>query len=363
MELSPAALRSVEFRGQGKKYVAEDVDVFVESVAVGVEEMQAELRSAQARADKAEGRVMELMEDNEVLRRTLVTAQRTADAIVAEAHEQAAKVTDDAQVHASRLVAEADAEVAGKRASMAGDIEAEVESLRSQRDGLAADVAELERRGGAELRRLRGVMADALATLDYGVSKTPAGDGDDESGFTFPPAWREADAEGGSVAPEGQAEGETVSGNQGGTVIAPAEHGQVEASPEAAQPEVEHDAVSVETHGVDVPEGEVTGDEDHADVERRQPPVDPPDAVWRDTPPEGKWAADESDRTSGPSSPSEAHGADHAAGDPYLDELKQAASSTEPLGPRDDPEEVGTAAGAGPVEYGRRPLRRFGRRS
>ena len=54
MDVSPKTLREVEFREKLRGYHPEDVDQFLEQVAVGLEGMQDRLRQAVERAQRAE---------------------------------------------------------------------------------------------------------------------------------------------------------------------------------------------------------------------------------------------------------------------------------------------------------------------
>jgi cell division initiation protein len=122
MELTPQALHDVEFREARRGgYNTRDVDDFLERVAIGVGQLQDRLREAYHRAEASEARLGEAQrqvedmqrrgpgttfdqpvpqpqpqvqvhqpgpsETDETLRRTLVLAQRTADATIKEAQE------------------------------------------------------------------------------------------------------------------------------------------------------------------------------------------------------------------------------------------------------------------------------------
>jgi DivIVA domain-containing protein len=102
MELTPQTLHAVEFREARRGgYNTRDVDDFLERVAAGVGLLQDRLRDAMARAEGAEGRLGDMQrqledvqrrpmappapaasETDDTLRRTLVLAQRTADATI-----------------------------------------------------------------------------------------------------------------------------------------------------------------------------------------------------------------------------------------------------------------------------------------
>src|SRR5690606_5401839 len=111
-------------------YNTRDVDDFIERVAAGVGHLNERVREAQARADAADARIAELQreldevrrrpataaaapevsETDETLRRTLVLAQRTADATIKEAKEEANRVLSEAREEAARTRAQAESE-------------------------------------------------------------------------------------------------------------------------------------------------------------------------------------------------------------------------------------------------------------
>src|SRR3954470_20324175 len=107
MDLSPKALREVEFREKLRGYHPEDVDQFLERVAAGIEALQDRLRQTTERAVHAEELAAASGESDEALRRTLVLAQRTADAAVEEARGQATAIVEEAAAKARVIVEEA----------------------------------------------------------------------------------------------------------------------------------------------------------------------------------------------------------------------------------------------------------------
>ncbi|MDD9371224.1 MAG: pyridoxal-phosphate dependent enzyme, partial [Acidimicrobiales bacterium] len=131
MELTPQTLHAVEFREARRGgYNTRDVDDFIERIAGSVAHLNERVRDAQGRADAAEARLVdmqheveelrrrpqaaapapEVSETDETLRRTLVLAQRTADATIKEAKEEANRVLSEAREEAARTRAEAEAE-------------------------------------------------------------------------------------------------------------------------------------------------------------------------------------------------------------------------------------------------------------
>lgn len=152
MDVTPQLLHDVEFR-EAKRggYNTQDVDEFLERLAVGLERYETQMREARQRLDSAEGRVAEAerravqaeqrsadgSDADETLKRTLVLAQRTADAAIREAEDEAARTLASAQDQAARLLADAHESTARARA------EAEEEARRAQQDARAQVLAEM----------------------------------------------------------------------------------------------------------------------------------------------------------------------------------------------------------------------------
>ena len=162
MDLTPQSLHSVEFREARRGgYNTRDVDDFIERVAAGVatstrgcatprraEAAEERIADLQREIDEARRRpaAPEASETDETLRRTLVLAQRTADATIKEAKEEANRVLSEAREEAARTRAEAEAEARRGADSARVDAQAEVETLLANRDRLKSDLGALTRR-------------------------------------------------------------------------------------------------------------------------------------------------------------------------------------------------------------------------
>ncbi|MDP1819537.1 MAG: DivIVA domain-containing protein [Acidimicrobiales bacterium] len=191
MDVTAQVLHDVEFR-EAKRggYNTQDVDEFLERLAVGLERQEAQVRearqrvaAAEARAADAERRAEEAgrhggsSEADETLKRTLVLAQRTADAAIREAEERAARTVATAEDEAARLLAEAhdsaeraytEAEEETRRAQDEARrrVLAELQELEEARDHLRADVEVLERHIDEQRDRLRLAVREMQALID-----------------------------------------------------------------------------------------------------------------------------------------------------------------------------------------------------
>lgn len=176
MDVTPQSIRAVQFRASLRGYHPEDVDAFVAAVATKVEELEARAKHADARVAELQARQEGASEAEESLRRTLILAQRTADAAIQEAREEAARVSAEAAEQRAR----AEAEVHELRQRLHAEAEeegrSERERLASERTALLADVEALTAHLERERERLRIYFRDQLQRVEAGepgVDATP----------------------------------------------------------------------------------------------------------------------------------------------------------------------------------------------
>lgn len=168
MDVTPQSIRAVQFRASLRGYHPEDVDAFVAAVASKVEELEARAKQADARVAELQARQEGASEAEESLRRTLILAQRTADAAIQEAREEAARVSAEAAEQRAR----AEAEVHELRQRLHAEAEeegrSERERLTSERTALLADVEALTAHLERERERLRIYFRDQLRRVEAG---------------------------------------------------------------------------------------------------------------------------------------------------------------------------------------------------
>jgi len=193
MDVTPQVINEVEFHQKMRGYDPDEVDDFLERVAVAVGQLTERLHEAEGRAAQADRRAFELErkvrefdersptrdedEDTDTIKRTLVLAQKTADAAVKEAKDEAQRTLTEAQQKADVLVNDAqttserlvsDAEIEARRTSeetrqrMADEIVA----LEAAREALKTDHGVIERHLDEQRLRLRGAIADLQQLLD-----------------------------------------------------------------------------------------------------------------------------------------------------------------------------------------------------
>jgi DivIVA domain-containing protein len=207
MELSPKTITSVEFQLVRKGYDPDEVRSFLTSLAKGVEAMQTQLANADARARAAVQRMQEISSQpvaqpqpvveptpapvatvtdagqSETIARTLLLAQRTADATVADAEERSRsivataedrsrQIVDEAEQRAAQVVRAAEdrsvqmierakADAVQAHAGETARIEAEVNSLATRREDLHQTIEVL----GAHVIDQRSRLSNAAEVL------------------------------------------------------------------------------------------------------------------------------------------------------------------------------------------------------
>ena len=202
MDISPQTIRSTGFKTVKKGYDPDEVESFRTQVAAAVETAQNQATAMEARARAAVAKLQEVSQqvagnpreaatasshsgDTDVISRTLLLAQRTADTavmearaeadgITAQAREEASRVLDCARTMASKTVD--DSRLEARRAVEDERVRAEneVQSLLARRDFLLGDVDHLEQYLQSQRERLR----DAAVQLQELVDRVPGGLGE-----------------------------------------------------------------------------------------------------------------------------------------------------------------------------------------
>ena len=171
MDISAKILREVEFRDRLRGYDTDEVDDFLERVAVGFDELSAELAAAVARADRAEHQAppaapASSIDDDDSIKRTLVLAQRTADMAVREAKEEAAKILEDARNAAAAAMSDARATAERMKSQAEVDLHNVVDRLSADRARLETEVASLVGLVGTEQTRLTNSLKALLMKIE-----------------------------------------------------------------------------------------------------------------------------------------------------------------------------------------------------
>jgi cell division initiation protein len=176
MEITGKVLREVEFRDRLRGYDTDEVDEFLEEVAIAVDELYRRLASSagghSAAATEAQEplRVAEPTFDDDSIRRTLILAQRTADMAIKEAADEAARILDSARREAQELVGQATESARRLREEADMEFSNRVSAQLGQREQLERDVHTLNALVIEERSRLSSSLQTLLRFVDDQLS-------------------------------------------------------------------------------------------------------------------------------------------------------------------------------------------------
>jgi len=181
------SLRTVEFRQTLRGYHIDDVDEYLERVAVEAEALQEQFRQSNERLKQAADRIAQLEQmiqqlqreqaapaaqpavTDDSLQRTLLLAQKFVDQTQAEAEAEARAKVAEAEGHARNLLREAEEQARSLTEDTERRLREEIARLESIRTQLAGDVETIARHMENERNRLRGALGEMLAWVDEHV--------------------------------------------------------------------------------------------------------------------------------------------------------------------------------------------------
>ena len=156
----------VRFRERMRGYDFEEVDSYVKAVSRAVANGKDQISDLQQRLAQTEpqtGNGDGLSETREMLLRTLVLAQRTADTAISEARAEAKSITDSAQERAAKTVAEAEA-AANER--LRSSEERAVQTVAEAEENCQLILSEAKRTAAAELAAERSRKIEEIEALE-----------------------------------------------------------------------------------------------------------------------------------------------------------------------------------------------------
>lgn len=382
MDVSSSLNGPQEFRIVKRGYDPDEVDSFLDQIALGVAELKRKLADAN---DAVAAAPEPADESAEEIHRALILAQRAADEELRKATEEAESIRTEARTasDAARERAETealagrsavDAELAARREEGRAELEHEIRDLEQARDALAGDVVVLERHVEEQREVVQAAVGELQSLLDHPEAfRIAMASGVQTSGTTIPPPATErsdpADEEAeerrepdGSPTDASDAGADDRSSQDADSSPQTPQDLVVAARPDAPATEELSPAFPDDPASTVIPtpatEGEGTDDDE---------PETEADEASPSTPASGAAQIDLSDSGSLSGSRADAHAADatSAGGDPesedaFLAELRKAMLDDEPLGPRR--EDDAAPLGHGPVEEPDRGRSRFGRR-
>jgi cell division septum initiation protein DivIVA len=177
MDVSPRELRDTDIREGFRGYHRDDVDELLERAASTIEGLSERARQLTERLSSAETGAGRNRETEDMLQRTLVLAQKTADEAIAEAQERSRALLEESEAKARSLVSDAESTARRIAESERQRLESEILDLASRRDSLNADVDALEKYESEYRSRLRRAIEselDSLGKFSYQHEERPA---------------------------------------------------------------------------------------------------------------------------------------------------------------------------------------------
>jgi DivIVA domain-containing protein len=185
------SLRTVEFRQTLRGYHIDDVDEYLERVAVEAEALQEQMRQSGDRMRQATERIAQLEQSmqqlehqleqshtqpppppaapDDALQRTLLLAQKFVDQTEAEAEAQARAMLAEAEARAQATLSDAETRARTLTEETERHLREDISRLESIRTQLAGDVETIARHLDTERNRLRSALGDMLTWVDEHV--------------------------------------------------------------------------------------------------------------------------------------------------------------------------------------------------
>jgi cell division initiation protein len=180
-------LRTVEFRQAVRGYKTDDVDAYLERVAVEAEALKEQSSQSNDRAKQAADRIAQLEQtvqelqkqsrpeshqaeiSDDTLQRTLILAQRFVDQTQAEAEAGAKAKVAEAEARASKIMREAEEHARTLTDETERQLQQEIARLEAIRSQLTDNVETVARHMESERGRLRSALGEMLCWVDEHV--------------------------------------------------------------------------------------------------------------------------------------------------------------------------------------------------
>jgi DivIVA domain-containing protein len=182
MDVSAKMLREVEFRDRLRGYDTDEVDEFLEKVAIGVDELAAQLAAANERVAEAQRQPHDGPAvlsggtsggDDDLLRRTLILAQRTADLAISEAQAEGEQLLQTARGEAEQIIEEARTAAIEMRSEAEQGMLDRLARLNRERDDLERGLARLVALVDSERSRITDSLSSLSELIADGLDVSP----------------------------------------------------------------------------------------------------------------------------------------------------------------------------------------------
>lgn len=178
MTLTPDEIVNYPLKQAMRGYSVRQVDELLDQVADEIEGLHRRLDEARRDLEDRERRLAETGETEATLKRTLITAQRTAERSISEARDRATEIVDEARREAATLLDEARLEAEELRSEALQSARAEEADLRRRRQGLEERIDGLRRFERDFVARLRDWLDSQVRHLEELHAEPPVAEGE-----------------------------------------------------------------------------------------------------------------------------------------------------------------------------------------
>ncbi|HUO46413.1 MAG TPA: DivIVA domain-containing protein [Acidimicrobiia bacterium] len=173
MNLSPTDIESKAFTQALRGYQMDEVDDFLDEVMTTLKAHEQRLREAQDRIRSLESDLASRGGDESTISRAFLAAQRSADALIADAETQAVRIKREAEAEASRLKEDRD--------TQRNSILDEITAMRTAVTALKSRLTDLAGSVGHDVAAMESALNDAETEVrEPAPVASPAADGDDD---------------------------------------------------------------------------------------------------------------------------------------------------------------------------------------
>ena len=166
MDLTPNDVEQKAFTQALRGYQMDEVDDFLDEIVTTLRSYDQRLRDAQDKIRALETDAVSRGGDETTISRAILVAQRSADALLAEARVEADRIKHSAKAETESLTAERDLE--------RNRLQAEVDGMRERVSGLRAALTTLASAIRSQVGDMEAEIADAEGHLSPMVSAEPA---------------------------------------------------------------------------------------------------------------------------------------------------------------------------------------------
>jgi cell division initiation protein len=166
MDLTPNDVEQKAFTQALRGYQMDEVDDFLDEIVTTLRSYDQRLRDAQDKIRALETDALSRGGDETTISRAILVAQRSADALLAEARVEADRIKHSAKAETESLVTERDME--------RNRLQTEVDGMRERVSGLRETLTTLASAIGSQVGDMEAEIADAERHLRPMVSSEPA---------------------------------------------------------------------------------------------------------------------------------------------------------------------------------------------